>query len=45
MKWGVVEEGWRRGPWTAEEDKLLMEYVSMHGEGGWNSVAGIAGNQ
>ncbi|RWR80454.1 transcription factor MYB59-like protein [Cinnamomum micranthum f. kanehirae] len=43
MNWGVVKEGWRKGPWTAEEDKLLIDYVSMHGEGRWNSVAGISG--
>ncbi|XP_026421053.1 myb-related protein 305-like [Papaver somniferum] len=46
--WGTTgicnqEEEWRRGPWTAEEDKLLIEYVSLHGEGRWNSVAKFAG--
>ncbi|KAL5990282.1 hypothetical protein ACLOJK_011179 [Asimina triloba] len=40
---GVVEGGWRKGPWTAEEDRLLMGYVRMHGEGRWNSVARLAG--
>uniref|UniRef100_K7LIT8 MYB transcription factor n=1 Tax=Glycine max TaxID=3847 RepID=K7LIT8_SOYBN len=25
MGWGVIEEeGWRKGPWTSEEDKLLI---------------------
>ncbi|XP_068664338.1 transcription factor MYB57-like [Aristolochia californica] len=43
LGWGTVEEGWRKGPWTAEEDKLLIEYVSLHGEGRWNSVATLAG--
>ncbi|XP_068666693.1 MYB-like transcription factor EOBI [Aristolochia californica] len=43
LGWGIVEEGWRKGPWTAEEDKLLIEYVSLHGEGRWNSVARLAG--
>ncbi|XP_060215486.1 MYB-like transcription factor EOBII [Lycium barbarum] len=42
-KWGVIEEGWRKGPWTAEEDKLLIEYVNLHGEGRWSSVARLAG--
>ncbi|KAK9082923.1 hypothetical protein Scep_029394 [Stephania cephalantha] len=37
------EECWRKGPWTAEEDRLLIEYVSQHGEGRWNSVARLAG--
>ncbi|OVA02292.1 SANT/Myb domain [Macleaya cordata] len=43
LGWGILEEGWRKGPWTAEEDKLLIEYVSLHGEGRWNSVARFAG--
>ncbi|KAK4781996.1 hypothetical protein SAY86_016098 [Trapa natans] len=29
----------KKGPWTLEEDALLMNYVSLHGEGRWNSVA------
>ncbi|KAJ6707541.1 MYB TRANSCRIPTION FACTOR-RELATED-RELATED [Salix viminalis] len=36
---GIAEEGWRKGPWTAEEDKLLSEYVSVNGEGRWSSVS------
>ncbi|XP_027364624.1 myb-related protein 305-like [Abrus precatorius] len=44
MGWGAIEEdGWRKGPWTAEEDKLLIQYVRLHGEGRWNSVARLAG--
>lgn len=44
MGWGVMEEeGWRKGPWTAEEDRLLIQYVKQHGEGRWNSVARLAG--
>ncbi|WVY96929.1 hypothetical protein V8G54_029080 [Vigna mungo] len=44
MGWGVIEEqGWRKGPWTAEEDRLLIQYVRLHGEGRWNSVARLAG--
>jgi hypothetical protein len=45
LGWGIIEEeGWRKGPWTAEEDRLLIEYVRLHGEGRWNSVARLAGN-
>ncbi|KAJ9182354.1 hypothetical protein P3X46_006357 [Hevea brasiliensis] len=40
---GLIEESWRKGPWTAEEDRLLIEYVRLHGEGRWNSVARLAG--
>ncbi|KAA8547881.1 hypothetical protein F0562_004310 [Nyssa sinensis] len=43
MSWGVAEQGWRKGPWTPEEDKLLAEYVRMHGEGRWPCVAHSAG--
>ncbi|PIM98002.1 Transcription factor, Myb superfamily [Handroanthus impetiginosus] len=43
MGWGAIEEGWRKGPWTAEEDKLLIEYVKLHGEGRWNNVSRLAG--
>lgn len=34
----------RKGPWTVEEDNLLMNYVAIHGEGRWNSVARCAGH-
>ncbi|KAK7278530.1 hypothetical protein RJT34_23560 [Clitoria ternatea] len=44
MGWGIIEEdGWRKGPWTVEEDRLLIEYVRLHGEGRWNSVSRLAG--
>ncbi|XP_034707940.1 myb-related protein 340-like [Vitis riparia] len=44
MGWGSVPvQGWRKGPWTPEEDKLLSEYVSSHGEGRWSSVARCSG--
>ncbi|XVF39532.1 hypothetical protein PTKIN_Ptkin01aG0041700 [Pterospermum kingtungense] len=43
LGWGIIEEGWRKGPWTAEEDRLLIEYSRLHGEGRWNSVARLAG--
>ncbi|KAF3436573.1 hypothetical protein FNV43_RR23665 [Rhamnella rubrinervis] len=33
----------RKGPWTVEEDTLLANYVSTHGEGRWNSLARHAG--
>ncbi|KAI6700445.1 hypothetical protein NL676_014769 [Syzygium grande] len=43
MGWGSQEQGWRKGPWTPEEDKLLSEYVGLHGEGRWSSVGRSAG--
>ncbi|MFS7933267.1 putative transcription factor MYB-HB-like family [Helianthus anomalus] len=27
----------KKGPWTSEEDAVLMEYVNTHGEGSWNA--------
>ncbi|KAF5752111.1 GmMYB12 family protein [Tripterygium wilfordii] len=33
----------RRGPWTAEEDLKLMNYIVNNGEGRWNSLARCAG--
>uniref|UniRef100_J3M3P9 Uncharacterized protein n=1 Tax=Oryza brachyantha TaxID=4533 RepID=J3M3P9_ORYBR len=33
----------RRGPWTVEEDALLVDYIATHGEGRWNSLARCAG--
>ncbi|XP_009804370.1 MYB-like transcription factor EOBI isoform X1 [Nicotiana sylvestris] len=37
------EIGLRRGPWTVEEDSLLVNYISQHGEGRWNMLAHRAG--
>ncbi|KAF5764210.1 putative transcription factor MYB-HB-like family [Helianthus annuus] len=33
----------KRGPWTLEEDNLLIHYINRHGEGRWNSLAKAAG--
>jgi transcription factor MYB, plant len=33
----------RRGPWTLEEDNLLMNYIACHGEGRWNLLALCSG--
>ncbi|KAK1387457.1 Transcription factor [Heracleum sosnowskyi] len=39
----MMIEDLRRGPWTVEEDFALMNYISRHGEGRWNSLARSAG--
>lgn len=31
-------QGLKKGPWTAAEDSILMDYVRKHGEGNWNAV-------
>lgn len=33
----------KKGPWTEEEDSVLINYVNVHGEGHWNSLARSAG--
>uniref|UniRef100_A0A0A0LQS6 Uncharacterized protein n=1 Tax=Cucumis sativus TaxID=3659 RepID=A0A0A0LQS6_CUCSA len=33
----------RRGPWTLEEDNLLIHSISTHGEGRWNLLAKRSG--
>ncbi|CAK9310194.1 unnamed protein product [Citrullus colocynthis] len=33
----------RKGPWTAEEDSILFNYINCHGEGRWNAVARCTG--
>lgn len=33
----------RRGPWSVEEDYILINYISRYGEGRWNSLARCAG--
>ncbi|KAJ0249650.1 SANT/Myb domain-containing protein [Hirschfeldia incana] len=35
----------KRGPWTAEEDFKLTNYIATHGEGRWNSLSRCAGLQ
>ncbi|XP_052735290.1 transcription factor MYB33 isoform X1 [Vigna angularis] len=33
----------KKGPWTAGEDAILVEYVSKHGQGNWNAVQKYSG--
>ena len=35
---GGGEGGMKKGPWTAAEDEMLVEYVRKKGEGNWNAV-------
>ena len=32
------QEGLNKGTWTAQEDKLLTDYIKAHGEGKWAKV-------
>ncbi|MFQ6625378.1 hypothetical protein Gotur_006278 [Gossypium turneri] len=33
----------KRGPWTAEEDKILIDYIQKHGHGKWRTLPKNAG--
>ncbi|XP_028751520.1 transcription factor MYB30-like [Neltuma alba] len=35
--------GLKKGRWTAEEDKILTDYIQQHGEGSWRSLPKNAG--
>lgn len=35
----------RKGPWTPEEDDLLIKCIESYGEGNWTSVPVKAGEQ
>ncbi|XP_028055704.1 transcription factor WER-like [Camellia sinensis] len=37
------EKGYKKGLWTVEEDRILMDYITLHGKGRWNRVAKITG--
>ena len=38
------KEGLNKGPWTADEDKLLTDYIKGRGEGKWGKVPKATGN-
>ncbi|PON48297.1 MYB transcription factor [Parasponia andersonii] len=33
----------KKGPWTPEEDKKLVDYITAHGHGSWRSLPKLAG--
>lgn len=37
------KNGLKKGPWTAEEDKLLIDYIQKHGHGRWRTLPINAG--
>ncbi|GAV74440.1 Myb_DNA-binding domain-containing protein [Cephalotus follicularis] len=37
------KNGLKKGPWTAEEDQKLVDYIQMHGHGKWRAVPKNAG--
>ncbi|KAJ8628642.1 hypothetical protein MRB53_021965 [Persea americana] len=37
------ENGLKKGPWTPEEDKILVQYIQKHGHGSWRALPKLAG--
>ncbi|CAD6340569.1 unnamed protein product [Miscanthus lutarioriparius] len=37
------DAGVKKGPWTPEEDKLLVDYINEHGHGSWRRLPKLAG--
>ncbi|CAA0823596.1 myb domain protein 92 [Striga hermonthica] len=37
------EGGLKKGPWTPEEDELLVNYIQKHGHGSWRALPRLAG--
>lgn len=35
--------GLKKGPWTHEEDHLLISYIQKHGHGNWRALPKQAG--
>lgn len=36
--------GLKKGPWTPEEDQILVSYIQQHGHGNWRALPKHAGN-
>lgn len=36
-------KGLKKGPWTPEEDKLLVDYIQANGHGSWRMLPKLAG--
>jgi transcription factor MYB, plant len=37
------KEGVKKGPWTPEEDLVLVSYIQEHGPGNWRAVPARTG--
>ncbi|KAE8717716.1 Transcription factor MYB39 [Hibiscus syriacus] len=38
-----VKNGLKKGPWTPEEDRVLIDYIQRHGHGSWRALPKLAG--
>ncbi|GKC80252.1 transcription factor MYB39-like protein, partial [Tanacetum coccineum] len=32
----------KKGPWTSEEDQILVDYIQAHGHGSWRALPKLA---
>ena len=37
------KKGLKKGPWTPEEDKLLVDFIQANGHGSWRLLPKLAG--
>lgn len=37
------KKGLKKGPWTPEEDEILIQYIKKNGHGSWRSLPKLAG--
>lgn len=37
------ESGLKKGPWSPEEDKILVDFIEKHGHGSWRALPRLAG--
>ncbi|WJX60085.1 hypothetical protein P8452_45328 [Trifolium repens] len=37
------ESGLKKGPWSPEEDKILVDHIQKHGHGSWRALPKLAG--
>ncbi|KAE8668835.1 Transcription factor MYB51 [Hibiscus syriacus] len=40
---GSEDNGLKKGPWTPEEDQILVDYIRKHGHGSWRALPSLAG--
>lgn len=38
-----AETGLKKGPWTPEEDEILVGYIQKNGHGSWRALPNLAG--
>lgn len=36
--------GLKKGPWSSEEDQILISYIQLNGHGNWRALPKLAGN-